>query len=140
MNGDLNVTASKIEALLNLGSIRTARIIPGTQPTDGREFCYVSDGGKEEFAAFFKKLIRFVAPPIPKDGGALIEGCKITLPNGEILQAISYKGDIEGWRCQVEQGAKALGAKVAKIDGESIVLDDEQSIRLAACQIEFQNA
>jgi hypothetical protein len=132
------MTTSKMEALLDLGSIQTTRIIPGTQATDGREFRYVSDAGMETFGTFFKKLIRFVSPPIPKDGGALIEGCKITLPDGEIWQAISYKGDIEGWRQQVEQGAKALGAKIARIDGESIVLNDAHSFRLADCKIEFE--
>lgn len=128
----------QMEKLLGLGTIQTERTVPGTQPTEGREFRYVADGGEEEFGTVFKKLIRYDSPPIPKSGGAMIEGCKITLPSGEALQAISYKGDIEGWRLQVERGAEALDAKLAKIDGDSITFADGQSFRLTDCKIDFQ--
>jgi hypothetical protein len=48
------------------------------------------------------------------------------LPNGDIFEAVSYKGDIEGWRQQLEQGAKALNEELARIDidTDSIVLND----------------
>lgn len=129
---------SKMSEVLGLGSIQINREVPGLQPTDGREIRYISDEGIESFGMFFKKIIRFVSPPIPKDGGALIEGCKITLPGGEALQAISYKGDIAGWRLQIEQGAEAFGAKIAKIHDESIIIDAVTSIPLVSCKIEFQ--
>lgn len=81
--------------------------------------------------------MRYVSRLIPKSGGAFIEGCKLTLPNGDIFGAISYGGDIEGWRLQTEQGAKALNEKLARIDTDSIVLDDMQSFRLTDCRIDF---
>jgi len=132
------MTTKKMETLLGLGAIQTERTVPGTQPMEGREFCYVSDKGQEEFGIFFKKLIHYISPPIPKNGGVMIEECKITLPDGEVFQAISYKGDIEGWRLQIEQGAKSLNAKLARIDAESIVPDDIQSFRLIDCRIDFK--
>jgi hypothetical protein len=132
------MATNKMETLLGLGSIQTERTVPGTQKIEGREFRYVSNGGQEEFGMFFKKLIRYVSPPIPKNGGAMIEGCKITLPDGEVFHAISYKGDIEGWRLQVEQGAKSLNVKLARIDADSIVLNDIQSFRLKDCKIDFE--
>ena len=138
MNGDSTMTTNQMEALLGLGSIQTKRTVPGTQPIEGREFRYVSNGSQDEFGMLFKKLIRYVSPPIPKSGGAMIDGCKITLPDGEVFQAISYKGDFEGWRLQVEQGAKALNVKLAEIDADSIVLADAQSFCLRDCRIDFE--
>lgn len=131
------MSAGHMKTLLGLGPIQKERTVPGTHHVEGREFCYVSNRNKWEFDILFKKLIRYVSPPIPKDGGALIECCKLTLSNGDIFEAISYKGDIEGWRLQIEQGAKALNEKLARIDGDSIVLDDMQSFSLADCRIEF---
>lgn len=113
------------------------RIVPGTKPVGGREFCYVSNRSQMKFEIYFKKLIRCVSPLIPKSGGALIEGCKITLPNGEIFEAISYKGDIEGWRSQIKQGVGTLNETLARIDADSIVLDNVQSFYLTDCRIDF---
>lgn len=61
------------------------------------------------------------------------------MPKGDIFEAVSYKGDIEGWRQQLEQGAKALNEMLAIIDIEtdSIVLDNKQSFCLTDCKIEF---
>jgi len=132
------MTTKQMETLLGLGPIQTERTVPGTQPIEGREFCYVSGKNQEEFEIFFKKLIRHVSPPIPKNGGAMIEGCKITLPDGEVFQAISYKGDIEGWRLQIEQGARSLNATLARIDADSIVLEENQSFCLIDCGIDFE--
>lgn len=132
------MATNKMETLLGLGSIQMDRIIPGMQLIEGREFCYVSNQCQEDFVTFFKKLIRHVSPPIPQSGGAMIEGCKITLPDGEVFQAFSYKGDIAGWRLQIEQGAKSLNVRLARIDADSIVLDDSQSFFLKDCKIDFE--
>lgn len=61
------------------------------------------------------------------------------MPDGDIFEAVSYKGDVEGWRRQLEQGAKALNEEVARIDidTDSIVLDDMRSFRLEDCNIDF---
>lgn len=118
--------------------IRKERRVPGTYLVEGREFCYVSNKSQVKFGELFHKLFN-VPPIIPQNGGALIEGCKITLPNGDIFEAVSYKGDIEGWRQQLEQGAKALNEELAgiDIDTDSIVLNDTRSFRLTDCIIDF---
>lgn len=131
------VSAKRMEELLGIGPIHKERIVPGTRLVEGREFCYVSNRNQEKFDMLFKKIIRYISPPIPKNGGIIIEECSITLPNGDIFEAISYKGDIEGWRLQIEQGAKALNEKVARIDKDSIVLDDMRSFHLTDCRINF---
>ena len=118
--------------------IRKERRVPGMYLVEGREFCYVSNKSQVKFGELFHNLFN-VPPIIPQNGGALIEGCKITLPNGDIFEAVSYKGDIEGWRQQLEQGAKALNEELAgiDIDTDSIVLNDTRSFRLTDCIIDF---
>ena len=118
--------------------IRKERKVPGTYLVEGREYRYVSNKRQVKFGELFHELFN-VPPLIPQNGGALIEGCKITLPNGDIFEAVSYKGDIEGWRQQLEQGAKALNEELARIDidTDSIVLNDMRSFRLTDCIIDF---
>ena len=126
-----------LERLLG-GSIQTKRRVPGMYFVEGREFCYVSNKNQVKFGELFHKLFN-VPPIIPQNGGALIEGCKITLPSGEVFEAVSYKGDIEKWRQQLEQGAKVLNEELAiiDIDTESIMLNDTRSFCLADCTINF---
>jgi hypothetical protein len=104
--------SNKMEDILGLGPIDTERKIPGTTVTEGREYRYVSCGNDADITALFKKVIREINPPLATSGGAVNEGCKVTLPSGECYFAVSYKGDIEGWRQQIEQGAATLGLLV----------------------------
>jgi hypothetical protein len=39
-----------------------------------------------------------------------------------IVHAVSYKSDIEGWRRQIEEGAKALNSQAAQIVGNNLVV------------------
>ncbi|MCX2781112.1 hypothetical protein [Microbulbifer thermotolerans] len=129
--------SNKMEDILGLGSIDTERKIPGTTVTEGREYRYVSCSNNADIAALFKKVIREINPPLATSGGAVNEGCKVTLPSGECYFAISYKGDIEGWRQQVEQGAAALGLLVAKISQDKLVLSDGNEVLLSECKFQF---
>lgn len=136
----MNKILSKEELLEHvLGHpIRKERRVPGTYLVEGREYRYVSNKSQVKFGKLFHEVFN-VPPKIPQNGGALVEGCKITLPNGDIFEAVSYKGDIEGWRQQLEQGAKALNEELARIDidTDSIVLNDMRSFRLTDCTIDF---
>jgi hypothetical protein len=125
------------EHLRDLGSLETKRQVPGLVPVEYREVRYVEDRGEEPFKKFFERLVRHVNPPVMKDGGALIEGCVLTLPTKRRFQALSYRGDIEGWRQQVAQGAAALNASLGQLVDGVLVLNDGASYRLADCLIEF---
>jgi hypothetical protein len=120
-----------------LGPLETKRQAPGLVPVDYREVRYVEDRGEEPFKELFEKVVWHVDPPLMKDGGALIEGCVVTLPTGRRFQALSYRGDIEGWRQQVAQGAAALRVSLGQLVDGVLVLDDGTSHPLADCQIEF---
>jgi hypothetical protein len=115
------------------------REIPGSTPVEWREYRYISDAGDNNLFenGLLNKLISQIEPPVPTSGGAITEKCKLWLPSGELLHALSYKGDIDGWRKQIELGAKKLGLFTGKIVGDSIFLSDERCYQLSDCQIEF---
>jgi len=126
-----------MEELLDLGSFDKERTIPGTRKSGNREYLYLSSPKGKSFDALFRKVVRFVTPPLMKGGGVGTEGCKIELPNGEIFQAISYKEDLDGWRKQITQGALANNVKIAQIEGEKIKLESGKAFLLNECHIEF---
>ena len=51
------MSKNKMEELLGFGPIERNRIVPGKQPIEGREFCYIADEGQEDFDKIFKKII-----------------------------------------------------------------------------------
>ncbi|MFH6986330.1 hypothetical protein ACHRVW_01155 [Flavobacterium collinsii] len=112
--------------------------IPGINPVQWREFRYIADDGTHKFLENgFRKLTNQVNPPIAKIGGVITENCKLWLPSGELFHALSYKGDIEGWRSQIEQGAKQLNLLTGKIVNQEIVLSDSRQYSLSLCRFEF---
>lgn len=127
-----------MESLLGLGPIARRRTIPGTQSSTDTEVRYVSVPGSEPFEAFFKKLVRQVTPLIPKAGAALNEACVICPPDGTRLHAISYRGDIDGWRRQISEGAAALAASLARLEGDRLVMPNGRAYRLDECQVSFE--
>ena len=74
---------------------------------------------------------------IAQSGGVISENCKLWLPTGELFHGLSYKGDIEGWREQIKQGAEQLGLLIGKIYKNKIELLDGRSYALSDCKIEF---
>ena len=78
-----------------------------------------------------------VTPPLLKSGGATEQGCTLWLPDGMQFHAMSYHGDIEGWRKQIAQGAQELGLLTARISGDTLLISDGQKIKIAECRVEF---
>ncbi len=122
------------------------REIPGLHPVEWREFRYVLDDGNDYFMgksrqsrkqSLFDKIAGQIQPPIPQNGGVITENCKLWLPTEELFHGLSYKGDIEGWKRQIEEGAKQLGLLSAKIEDNKIQLSDNRSYNLSDCRVEF---
>ncbi len=114
------------------------RKIPRTEDYENREVLYILDNDGNSFEKkIFKKVTNEIIPLIPKNGGVISENCKIVLPTNETFYGLSYKGDITGWRKQIELGAEALGLLTAEINGNEILLSDNRSYILNDCIIEF---
>lgn len=70
-------------------------------------------------------------------GSAKNGGCRIFLPDGSDFYTISYWNDIEGWRKNVEEGVKALGLKLAQIEGDKFVVEDGRIFKVSNYGFEF---
>ncbi|MHA6881641.1 hypothetical protein [Ralstonia pseudosolanacearum] len=114
-----------------------ARVVPGATSIEGVEIVYFSDDGKNNFRKQFESLTMFANPPQATSGGVNERGCKITTPNGVLFHAIGYHGDVDGWREDIETGAKGLQILLRMIDGDRFVVKDGESFRLRDCKIEF---
>lgn len=125
------------EHIQELGTIEKKRQVPGLISAPHREVRYVEDKGEVPFETFFERLAWHVDPPLMKGGGALIEGCVLVTPTSRRFQAISYRGDIEGWRMQVRQGAAALQTTLGTLTDGELELDDGSSYKLDDCEVQF---
>lgn len=76
-----------------------------------------------------------VDPPIPQHGGALLEHFAVKTPDQEDFYSIYFHGDVEGWRQQIELGAKQLGLKMAKVHEDEFVLADGPAYLLSDCAV-----
>ena len=70
------------EVLRGLNTVQANRMIPGTYLVEGREFCYVSNKNNISFFELFDQLF-VCSSDSPISGGAITQGCKIILPNGD---------------------------------------------------------
>lgn len=115
---------------------RDARVIPGVKHVDGVEIVYFSDDGKNKFAKQFDNLTD-VDPRAATRGGLNERGCRITPPDSPLFHAIGYHGDVEGWRADVQAGAKHLGLLLARIEEGDFVISDGRRFPLTECKVEF---
>ncbi len=124
-----------IEQILGFRS-SAKRIIPGVQAPDGREVWYVEYNGND-FDSEFLRLMDANQPPSAGHGGAITGGCELTLPDGRRFHAISFKGDLDGWRTQLTQGAQMLNRQTARILGNDLFLDGSAGVPLSSCGVRF---
>lgn len=116
---------------------RGQRAIPGATLMDGKEFLYYQDDGKNKPKKQFNLLFAAAGSITATSGGVVSGGCCISLPTGTLFHALSYHGDIPGWRSAVEAGAKARGLLLARVDGGLFVVSDGRSFSLSDCNIKF---
>jgi hypothetical protein len=113
------------------------RTTPGLVPVEGVEVVYFSLSPKGNARQQFKKITSYTNPPFAQNGGVSESGCHIQSPDGGVFRAISYHGDLEGWKQDIEAGASAFNAVLAKIENGNLVLSDGRSYDLDKCRIEF---
>ena len=129
--------ASEMERILGR-RFKSERTIPGTTLSSaGRRVIYVSEDTAIEFRKIFHDLLGKAQPLSPKDGGAILAGCMITLPDGRRFHAVSFKGDIPGWSKQIELGASAYNLEIATLANGEISVVSNGKFGLGECKVEF---
>jgi hypothetical protein len=117
---------------------RDARIVPGLHHVvDGQMAIYYQDDGKTSQKLLFRTLLDGVTERSAKFGGRISDPCTIRAPDGTLFRAMICRGDMEGWRRDVEAGTRALGLLIASIDGENFKICDGRQFSLRDCVIMF---
>jgi len=134
MNDQLN----KLEKILG-GKIEQLgqRSVPGMTPVDGVEIIYYQDDKRTTPKKLFKSFLDGLSFREAKFGGRVSDSCSVLSPDGLLFRAMSYHGDLAGWRKDIEEGARGLGLLLAKIEGDQFVISDGRSFPLSECKIEF---
>jgi hypothetical protein len=111
--------------------------IPGLEINGNREFRYFSMNENEKIKgrnSMFNKITTLYEEPFP-EGGALAENFIIVIPNGEKYYGLSYHGDIDGWRKQIEKNAESQNKKIGRIiDTDTFLLNDNTKCNLKDCE------
>lgn len=128
----------KLEAALGGKLERTdARVIPGLIKRTDVEVVYFSIPAKGNGRKQFRNITNHTTPPFAQYGGVSESGCCIKTPSGMSFYALTYHGDLVGWKRDIEEGAKAHDSILARIEDENISLSDGRMFSLDACQISF---
>lgn len=108
--------------------------LPGVVPLEGSEVVFFSETAGSGLYEQFDRLTEAQKPPLMKFGGVSTTKHTLTLPDGQIFHAIKYRGDLEGWRRQIREGARALDVVLGRIEqGSKFVLSDGREFALADC-------
>jgi hypothetical protein len=126
-----------MERIFGAGAFEYERKVPGTRPGEEASVRYVSFDDSASIPELFHEVLHKIQPRLMKSGGAILEGTKLEIPDGGHFFAIQLNDDLEGWRKQIELGAKELGRATAKVLGGDVIVSDGRSYPLSSCKIEF---
>lgn len=112
------------------------RNIPGLIQYEDQEFLYFTTYKDYDEHKTFVKLTNVLEIPYAKFGGATILGCSITIPTGKTYHALSFFGDIDGWKKDIICASQELKISLARINDKILICDDEM-IPLSTCIIAF---
>jgi hypothetical protein len=112
--------------------------IPGVEIFEPREYRYILINENEKFEnktkGIFSKITTCHEEPLP-EGGILAEGFIIVTPNNEKYYGLSYRGNIEGWRKEIEKNAELDNRKFGKIINKDIFwINDNTEYNLKDCE------
>jgi hypothetical protein len=127
-----------MERILGAGAFEYERKVPGTRPGEEASVRYVSFDNRASIPKLFHEVLNKIKPKLLKNGGAILEGTSLELPDGSHFFAIQFTVDLEGWRKQIELGAKELGRATAKVQGGDVIISDGRSYPLSSCKVVFE--
>jgi hypothetical protein len=116
-----------------------SRSVPGSIDVEGREFMYVEVSGKEIFSQLLSEVLSSCPGiPLPASGGTIEEKARITLQDNTSLLAISYKGDLSGWRKKIIAFCEDKRKKWGIPRHSSLALSDGTDLPLHENNVAFE--
>lgn len=128
---------NSMERIFGEGAFEYERKIAGTRPGEDATVRYVRFDDPASISDLFYEVLGKIQPRLMKSGGAVLEGTRLTLPDGRRFFAIVFHDDIDGWRQQIERGASELGRATARVLDGNVIVSDGQSCPLSNCEAEF---
>jgi hypothetical protein len=114
------------------------RVIPGSVRIDGRQFLYVESLRNESFSDFLNDEERYCADlALPLNGGVIDEKAWLHLRDKRRFIAMSYKGDLDGWRKRLVLCCSKTARAWAVPTDAGFLLSDGSTVPFDACVIEF---
>jgi len=115
------------------------RSIPGSVTVDGREFMYVKVFSGDRFSKLLDEAEELDSvTSFVKSGGVIEEKAQLAIDDGSRLLAISYKGDIDGWRRLFIASCEKHGRRWGVARGGKLKLSDGTEIRLTPSSVTFE--
>ena len=111
------------------------RPVPGTVPVDGIRFVYLESREKNVFDKFGDFVSCVDDTEGPSHGGMIDEEFSLVLPNGSRFYAISFKGDLEGWRRNIENFSRHIGISYGEIEKGFFVFSTDKTVQLSSCEL-----
>ena len=107
--------------------------LPGTRAKDPGKVIYIYRQTDTNTSESFDKVVDVIDPPLFKEGAALLEWWLVTTPTGSTFYSVYFHGDLNGWRQQIEIGAKRLGLATARVEDDKFVVSDGSAFLLSDC-------
>lgn len=112
-------------------------VLEGSRPVPGREYRWLELPANKPERQVFNAVMN--AGTHATAGGVIDSDQRILTPDGRTFLGISYKGDIEGWRLDIEEGATGQGLLVAAVQGTRLICTNGSgSYELSECEL-FNN-
>jgi hypothetical protein len=117
------------------------RTIPGMIEVEEREFIYIDTLMGEGFDTVVDEALAGSPDlPLPKSGDVIEEKARIILLDGcTSLLALSYQGDLAGWRNKIGAYCHSTNRKWGIVSGRKVELSDGGVLVLDECNFKFDD-
>jgi hypothetical protein len=113
------------------------RHVPGLVAVEGREFLYIEALRGENVSKILDDMLRSSPNvPLPRAGGVIEEKAHISLGGDTSLIAISYKGDLPGWKKKIVAYCAEKGRKWGTPSNGKLALSDGREIDFSQAVLE----
>lgn len=119
--------------------MKQPRTVPGLIEVGGKEFFYVEIAPKETFLSLMN-LVWEMTPTVqfPIGGGIIEQRARLIIEGQAPLFAVSYRGDIEGWRRKLVAFCESAHRLGGPVKNRKVVLNNGSQIDLRTARVVFE--